>query len=144
MEAIWSSENLTTYHISCLHNQEYLDLNLTKVAHLFNILRHTDFLETFRLLSKTLKIIIQKTTVLPLVLYGCETWFLTLREQHRLRVFKNRVLRRILGPKMEKVTRKWGRLYNEELHSLYASPDIISVIKSRRMILADHVARMGK
>jgi len=61
-----------------------------------------------------------------------------------LRVFKNRVLRRILGPKMEKVTRKWGRLYNEELHSLYASPDIISVIKSRRMILADHVARMGK
>jgi hypothetical protein len=70
---------------------------------------------------------------LPVVLYGCETWFLTLREEHRLRVFENRVLRRIFGPKRDKVTGGWRRLHNEELNDLYSSPNIIQVIKTRRM-----------
>jgi len=74
-----------------------------------------------------------KTIILPLVLYGCETWFLTLREEYRLRVLENRVLRRIFGSKRKKVAGGWIRLHNEELHNLYASPNIITVIKSRRV-----------
>jgi hypothetical protein len=70
---------------------------------------------------------------LPAVLYGCETWFLALREEHRLRVFENRVLRRIFGPKGDEVTGDWSKLHNEELHNLYSSPNIIRMIKSRRM-----------
>jgi hypothetical protein len=66
-------------------------------------------------------------------MYGCETWSLTLREEHRLRVFENRVLRRILGPKRDEVTGGWRKLYNEELHGLYSSPSIVRVIKARRM-----------
>jgi hypothetical protein len=76
------------------------------------------------------------------VLYGRETWSLTLREEHRLRVFENRVLRRIFGPKRDKVTGGWRKLHNEELHGLYSSPSIVSVIKARRMRWAGHVARM--
>jgi hypothetical protein len=78
------------------------------------------------------------------VLYGCETWSLTLREENRLRVFENRVLRRIFGPKRDEVTGEWRKLHNEELHILYSSPDIIRQIKSRRMRWAGHVARMGE
>jgi hypothetical protein len=77
-------------------------------------------------------------------LYGCETWSLTLREEYRLRVFENRVLRRIFGPKREEVTGEWRKLHNEELHILYSSPNIIRQIKSRRMRWAGHVARMGE
>jgi hypothetical protein len=77
------------------------------------------------------------------VLYGCETWSLTLREEHRLRVFENRVLRRIFGPKRE-VHGSWRKLHNDELHSLYSSPNIVRVIKSRWMRWAGHVARMGE
>jgi hypothetical protein len=76
------------------------------------------------------------------ILYGCETWSLTLREEHKLRVFENRVLRRIFGPKRDEVTGGWRRLHNEELHDLYSSP--IRIIKSRGMRWAGHVARMGK
>jgi hypothetical protein len=97
-----------------------------------------------RLLSKNLKIRIYKTIILPVVLYGCKTWFLTLREEHRLRVFEIRVLRRIFGPKRDEVTRAWTKLHNEELLDLYSSPNIIRIMKSRRMRWEDHVARMGE
>jgi hypothetical protein len=94
------------------------------------------------LLSKNLKVKIHETIIL-LVLYGYETWSLTLREEHRLRVFENRVLRRICGPKREEVVGGWRRLHNEELHNLYTSPDIIRVIRSRKMRWAGHVAHVG-
>jgi len=81
---------------------------------------------------------------LPVVLYGCETWSLTLKEQHRLRVFENRVLRRIFGPKRGEVTREWRKLHNEELNDLYSSPNIVWVIKLRRIRWAGHVAHMGE
>ena len=80
------------------------------------------------LLSKKLKIKIYRTMILPVVLYGCETWSLTLREEHRLRVFENGVLRRVFGPKRDEVTGEWRKLHNEELNDLYCSPDIIRVI----------------
>jgi hypothetical protein len=67
--------------------------------------------------------------ILPVVLYGCETWSLTLREEHRLRVFENRVLRRIFGPKGEEVTGEWRKLRNKQLHDLYSSSSIIKIIK---------------
>jgi hypothetical protein len=78
-----------------------------------------------RLLSKNIKMRIYKTITLPVVLYGCETWSLTLKEKHRLRVFENRVLRRIFGPKRDEVTGGWRKLHNEELRDLYSSPSII-------------------
>jgi hypothetical protein len=81
--------------------------------------------------------------ILPVVLYGCETWSLTLREEHRLRVFENRVFRKIFGPKREE-DGSWIKLHNDELHSLYSSPNIFRVIKSRRMRWAGHVACMGR
>jgi hypothetical protein len=93
-------------------------------------------------LSRNVKIKIYKTIILPVVLYGCESWSLTLREEHRLRVFENRVLRRIFGPKRDEVTGGWRKLHNEELHGLYSLPSIIMVIKARRMRWAGHVARM--
>jgi hypothetical protein len=83
---------------------------------------------------------IYKTIILPVVLYGCETWSLTLREEHRLRVFENRVLRRIFGLKGDEVTGGWRKLHNEEFHDLYSLPSIIRIIKSRRMRWAGHVA----
>jgi hypothetical protein len=76
------------------------------------------------------------------VLYGCETWSLTLREEHRLRVFENRVLRRIFGPKRDEVTGGWRKLHNEELHNLYSSPSIIRMFNSRRVRWAGRTARM--
>jgi hypothetical protein len=85
-----------------------------------------------RLLSKNVKVRIYKTIIVPVVLYGCETWFLTLREEYKLRVFENRVLRRIFGPKWDGVTGGWRKLHNEELHNLYSSPSIIRTIESRR------------
>jgi hypothetical protein len=96
-----------------------------------------------RLLSETLKIGLYKTIILPVVLYGCETWSLTLREEHRLRVFENKVLRRIFALKRDEVTGEWRKLHNEELHDLYSLPSIIRTIESRRMRWRGHVARMG-
>ena len=97
-----------------------------------------------RFLSKNLKIKIYRTIILPVVFYGCETWSLTLREEKKLRVFENMVLRRIFGPRREEVRGEWRRLHNEELNDLYSSPNIVWVIKSRRMRWAGHVARMGE
>jgi len=85
------------------------------------------------LLSKTTKMKIHRTTILPVVLYGCEIWSLTLRKECRLWVFQNRVLRRIFGPKKDKVIGEWRNPHNDELNDLYSSPNIVRVIKSRRM-----------
>jgi hypothetical protein len=94
---------------------------------------------TSRLLSKSIKIRIYKTIILPVVLYGGETWSLTLREEQLLRV-----LRRIFGPRRDEVTGSWRKLHNEELHNLHSSTNIIKRIKSRRMKLAGHVIRIGR
>jgi hypothetical protein len=97
-----------------------------------------------RLLSKNTKIRVYRTILLPVVLYGCETWSLTLREEQRLKVFENRVLSMLFGPKRDEATGDLGRLHNEELNDLYSSPNIIRVMKSRRLRWAVHVARMGR
>jgi hypothetical protein len=82
-----------------------------------------------RLLSKNTEIRVYRTIILPVILYGCATWSLTLREEQRLGVFKNRVLRRIFGPKRDEVTGEWRRLHNEEINHLYSSPNIVQEIK---------------
>jgi hypothetical protein len=105
----------------------YLDLNLLSSC----------------LISKNLKIKMYKTVILPVVLYGCKTWSLTLGEEHRLRVFENSVLRRIFGPKREE-DRSWIKLHNDELHNLFSSQNIVRVIKSRRMRWVAHVACIGE
>ena len=84
------------------------------------------------LLHKNIKIKIYITIILPVVLYGCETWLLTLREERRLKVFENRVLRGIFGPKRDEVTGEWRKLHNEELNDLHTLPNNIRQIKSRR------------
>jgi len=97
-----------------------------------------------RLLSKNLKIKIHRTINLPVNLYGCETWSLTLREERRLRVFENWVLRKVFGPKRDQVTGEWRKLHNEKLNDLYSLHNIVRLVKSRRMRWAGLVARMGE
>jgi hypothetical protein len=96
------------------------------------------------LLLKKLKIRIYKTIILLAILYGSETWSLALREEHRLRVFENSVLRGIFGPKRDEVTGEWRKLHYEELRDLYSSPSIIRMIKSRRMRWAGHIVQWGE
>jgi hypothetical protein len=96
------------------------------------------------LLSKNIKIKIYRTIILLVVLYGCETWSFTLREERRLRVSENGLLRRTFGPKRDEVTREWRKLHNEEINELYCSRNIVRVIKSRRMRWAGRVACMGE
>jgi len=92
---------------------------------------------------KILKLKIYRNMILSVVLYGCETWSPILREERKLRMFENMV-RRLFGPRRNEVTQEWRRLHKEELNDLYSSPDIMRVIKSRRMRWAGHVARMGE
>ena len=95
-------------------------------------------------LSKFFSVIKIYTIILPVVLEGFEAWSLTLREERRLRVFENRVLRRVFGPKRDEVTGEWRKLHTEELSDLYSLPNIVRVVKSRRMRWAGHVMRMGQ
>jgi hypothetical protein len=96
------------------------------------------------LLSDNTNVRIYRTIILPVVLFGCETWSLTLREERRLKVFENRVLRRIFVSKRDKVTGEWRKLHNVELNDLYCSPNIVWVIKSRTKRWAGHVTRVGE
>jgi hypothetical protein len=89
------------------------------------------------------KVKIYNIIILPVVLCGCETWSLILKEEHKLRVFENRVLRRTFGPKRDEVTGQRRKMHSGEVHNLYSSPDIVRQIKSRRMRWAGHVARKG-
>jgi hypothetical protein len=97
-----------------------------------------------RLLSKNVKIKMCKTIILSVVLYGCKIWSLILRKEYRLRVFEDRVLRKIFGPKRSETIGDWKELHNEELHNLYSSPNKIRMIKSRRMRRAGLEVRMGE
>jgi hypothetical protein len=123
---ITAKSTLTHFH----HNWAYIDLELT-----VNGKASSNYLSLYLSLH---------TIILPVVLYGCETWSLTLKEECRLRVYENRVLRKIFGPKRDEVTREWRKLHNEELNGLYSLPNIVQLIKSRRMRWAGNVARMGK
>jgi hypothetical protein len=95
-------------------------------------------------LSENLKIRIYKIVILHVFPYGCETLSLTLRDEHGLRVFENRVLRRIYGPKSDEVTGGSKKLHNEGFHNLYSSPSIIRMMKSNKMRWAGLVGRMGR
>jgi hypothetical protein len=97
-----------------------------------------------RLLPKNVKIRIYESIILPVVLYGCKTWSLTLREEHRLRVFENRVLRRIFGPKRDEVTGGQRKLHNAEFYDVYSSASITRMTKSRRVRWSRPVVRMGR
>jgi hypothetical protein len=134
----WQSSNIWEQHLQ-------IKIVFRKRLNSGNACYHSvQSLLSSRLLSRNVKVKTYKTIILPVVLYGCETWSLTLRKEHRLRVFENRVLRRIFGPKRDEVTGECRKLHSEELHNLYSSPDIIRQVKSRRMRWAGHVARMGE
>jgi hypothetical protein len=110
----------------------------------FLLVKHLSFVMSSPLLSKNFKIKIYKTIILPAVLYGCETWSLTLKKKHKLKVFENRVLRRTFGPKMDEIIGGGLRkLHNEEFSNLHSSPNVTKMIKARRMEWAGHVARLG-
>jgi hypothetical protein len=133
------------YFVRTLTYQNFMHEQIKSRLHSRNACYHSvQSLLSARLLTTYLKVKIHKTIILPVVLYGCETWSLTLREKHRMRVFENRVLWRIFGTKTDEVTGEWRKLHNGELHNLYSSPDIIREIKSRRMWWTEHVARMGE
>jgi hypothetical protein len=125
-----------------LTNQNYIHDEIKSRLNSRNACYHSvQNILSFHLISINLKIKIYKTVNLPVVLYGCKTWSLILREEHKLRDSENRVLRRIFGPKREE-DRSWTKLHNDELYCLYSSPNIVRAIKSRRMRWAGHLACM--
>jgi hypothetical protein len=122
------------YNGTTLKDQNYVQEEINSRLNWGNACyRSVQSLLSSRLLSRNLKVKIYKTTILPVVLYGCETWSLTSRQKHGLRVSENRVRRRIFGPMRDEVKGQWRKLHNGELHNVYSSPDIIRQIKSRRM-----------
>jgi hypothetical protein len=113
-----------------LTNQNYMQEEIKSRLNSGNAYYHSvQSLLSSCLLSRNVRVKIYKTIILPFVLYGCETWSITLREERRLRVFENRVLRRIFGPKRDEVKGEWRKLHSEGLHILYSSPNIIRQIK---------------
>jgi hypothetical protein len=133
-------ENVAKFrYLGTITNQNLIQEKIKRRLNSSNACYHSvQNLLPSRWLSKNIKIRIYKNIIFSVVLYGCETWSLTLREEHRLRLFENRVLRR------DEMTWDWRNLHNEELHILYSSPNIIRMIKSRRMRWAWHLAQMGK
>jgi hypothetical protein len=126
-----------------LKNQNYIQEDIKNRLMLGNACYYSvQNLLSSSLLSKRLKIKIYRIIILPVVLYGCETWSLILREERRLRVFGNRVLRRVFGPKRDEVTGECRKLHNEELSDLHSIPNNVRVVKSRRMRWAGRIARM--
>jgi hypothetical protein len=129
----------TVTNENCIHEEMKSRLNSGTACY------HSvqSFLSSFPL-YKNLEIKVYKIIILPVVLHGCETWSVILREEYSLKVSENRVLRRIFGPKWEEVAGSWRRLHNEELHNLYTPPHIIRVIKSRTMKWEEDLTRMGR
>jgi hypothetical protein len=126
-------------------NQNLIQVEIKMRLNSINACYHSvqNLLST-RLLSKNVKVRIYKTIILPVVLYGCGTWSLTVREEHNLREFENRVLRRIFGPKRGGVMGRWRKVPNEELHNLYSLPSIIRIIKWRKVRWVGHVTQLGE
>jgi hypothetical protein len=114
---------------NCMHEEIKSRLNTGNACY-----HSVQGLLSSRLLFRNLKIKIYKTIILPAVLYGCETWFLTIREEHRLRVFENRALRRIFGPKRGEVMGEWRKMHNGELHNFYSSLDTIRQINKENEV----------
>ena len=130
--------------MSSLMNQNSIQEEIKSILKSDNAYCHSfQNLLSSNLLSKNIKTKIQRIIILFVVLFECENWSLTLREERRLRVFEHRVLRRVFGPKGYVLTGEWRTLHNEELHGLYSSPNIVWVIKLRKMRWAGHVAGMG-
>jgi hypothetical protein len=136
---------LLSYYGTTLTNQNVIQEEIKSILNSGNACYHSvQNVSSSSLLYKNLKMKIYRIIILRVTLYGCGTWSLTLREECRLRAFENRVLRIIFWPKRDEMTGEWRKLHNEEMNDLYCSPNIVRMIKSRRMRWVGHVARMGR